>query len=129
LCTWSKRSISRDLTFDEDSAPGKAKYLPISRKDDDVAEKQEGPIMDEPIPNVDGLMDLVDRPPCDPSTSKKIPLWLKDTFQDVENHVALRGTFLESKKPNKYQGYFATMSNIIQSKPCTFKETVKNHVW
>ena len=38
-----------------------------------------------------------------------------------------RGTFRESKKPNRYQGYLAAMSTIVQSKP--FEEAVKDQVW
>ena len=40
-----------------------------------------------------------------------------------------RGTFLESKKPNRYQGYLAAMSNIVQSEPGSFEDAVKHQVW
>lgn len=96
------------MTFDEDIALMKAKYLPISRKDD-AAEKQGEPPMDEPMLDVDGPMDPLDPPPCDPSTSRKRPLWLKDILQDFENHATPRGKFWESKKANRYQGYLATI--------------------
>eukprot|EP00253_Pinus_taeda_P036164 PITA_36164 len=36
------------------------------------------------------------------------------------------GTFRESKKPNKYQGYLTAMSTIIQNKPSSFEEAVKH---
>jgi len=71
--------------------------------------------------NVEGPMDPIDPPPSDPSISRKIPLWLKDTLKDAEIHVTLRGTFHESKNPNKYQGYLAAISTIIQSEPSTFE--------
>lgn len=58
--------------------------------------------MDEPMLDVDGRTDPLDPHPCDPSTSRKIPLWLKDTLQDF-------GKFWERKKPNRYQGYLATI--------------------
>ena len=64
--------VSRDVTFDEDIALGKARYLPIPRKDnDDAAEKQDEPPIDEPMPDVDGPKDRIHRPPSDPSTSRK----------------------------------------------------------
>ena len=74
-------------------------------------------------------MDPIDPPPSDPSTSKKIWLSLKDSLEDVEKHIARRGTFCESEKPTKYQGYLIAISTIIQTKPCTFKEVVKHQVW
>ena len=40
-----------------------------------------------------------------------------------------RGTFRESKKPNRYQGYLAAMSTIIQSELGSFEEVVKHKVW
>jgi len=79
--------------------------------------------------DVEGSMDPIDRPPSEPPTSRKRSLWLKDTLEDVEKHIEQRGTFCESKKPNKYQGYVAAMSTIVQSEPCTFKEAVKHQVW
>eukprot|EP00253_Pinus_taeda_P003979 PITA_03979 len=81
------------------------------------------------MPNVEGPIDPIDPPPSEPSTSRKKPLWLKDTLEDAKRHVAPRGTFRESDKPNSYQGYLATMSTIVQSEPCTFKEAVKHQVW
>jgi len=43
--------------------------------------------------DVEGPMDLIDPPPNEPTTSRKRPLWLKDTFEDAEKHIAPRGTF------------------------------------
>ena len=49
----------------------------------------------------------------------------QDTLEDAENHMVARGTFRESKKPNRYQGYLATMSTIVQSEP----GSVKHQIW
>jgi len=57
-------------------------------------------------------INTLDPPPCDPPTSK-IPLWLHGTLQDVERHVAARGTFREINKPFQYQVYVVAMSNMI----------------
>lgn len=59
---------------------------------------------------------------------KRRPSWLGDTLEDAERHIAPRGTFRESKKPNRYQGYLTTMSTIFQTEPCTFEEAVKHQV-
>ena len=43
--------------------------------------------------------------------------------------MAPRGEFCESKKLNRYKGYLAAMSTIIQSEPRSFEEAVKHQVW
>ena len=74
------------------------------------------------MPDVEGPMD-----PIDPSPSLgKRPSWLRDTLEDAEGHAAPRGTFRESKKPCRYQGYLAAMSTIIQSEPGSFEEAIKH---
>ena len=76
------------------------------------------------MPNVEGPMDPIDPPP----SNKRRPSWLKDTLEDAERHIAPRGTFRESKKSKRYQGYLATMSTIVQSEPGTFEEVIKHQV-
>ena len=77
------------------------------------------------MPDVKGLMDPIDPP----SSNKRRPSWLRDTLEDVERHIAPRGTFRESKKSNRYQGYLATMSAIIQFELGNFEEVAKHQVW
>ena len=43
--------------------------------------------------------------------------------------MAPRGTFCESKKLSRYQGYLAAMSTIVQSELGSFEEFVKHQVW
>ena len=118
--------ICHDVTFDEDVALKKVKNIPSSKEDkeDEEAGKQEEP-KDELMPDVEGPMDPIDPPP----SNKRRPSWLRDTLEDVERHIAPRGTFRESKKSNRYQGYLAAMSTIVQSKPGSFEEVVKHQVW
>ena len=63
------------------------------------------------MPDVEGPMDPIDLPP----SNKRRPSWLRDTLEDVEIHIAPRGTFCEIKKPNRYQEYLVAMSTIVQS--------------
>ena len=91
-----KRNIkfSKDVTFDEDAALGKARDTPLPPVDvniqDDVFEIQENtepksnPV-DEPMEPMDPL----DSPPYDP-LAKRRSLWLRDTLHDVDKHVAPR---------------------------------------
>jgi len=73
----------------------------------------QGDSQDEPMPDVEESMDLIVPPPHEPSSSKMRPSWLRETLKDVERHVAPRGTFRESKKPNRYEGYLTAMCTII----------------
>ena len=80
------------------------------------------------MPDVEGPMDPIDPPPSEPSSSKRRLSWLRDTLEDAERNIAPRGTFCESKKPNRYQGYLVAMSTIVQSEPGTSEEVVKHQV-
>ena len=77
------------------------------------------------MPDVEGPMDPIDPPP----SNKRRPSWLRDTVKDVERHIAPRGAFRGSKKSNRYQGYLAAMSRIVQSEHGSFEEVVKHQVW
>ena len=84
---------------------------------------------DETMPDVEEPMDLIDPPRQEPSSSRKSPSWIRGTLDDAEGHIAPRGTFRESKKPNRYQGYLTIMSMIIQNKPSSFTHAIKHQVW
>ena len=113
------------MSLDEDASLKKVVYLPRSEENhEERLGNQEEP-QDETMPDVEGPMD-----PIDPSPSLgKRPSWLRDTLEDAEGHAATRGTFRESKKPCRYQGYFAAMSTIVQFEPRSFEEVVKHQVW
>eukprot|EP00253_Pinus_taeda_P036299 PITA_36299 len=121
--------IRHDVTFDEDMALSKVDNLPTLRgsKEADTGEPKEKE--DETMPDVEEPMDLIDPPPQEPSSSRKRSSWLRGTLDDVEGHIAPRGTFCESKKPNRYQGYLTIMSTIIQNEPSSFTDAVKHQVW
>eukprot|EP00253_Pinus_taeda_P004562 PITA_04562 len=117
--------ISHDVTFDEDASLKKVVDLPRSEENHEERPGNLEEPQDETMPDVEGPMD-----PIDPSPSLgKRPSWLRDTLEDVEGHAAPRGTFRESKKPCRYQGYLAAMSTIVQSEPGSFEEAIKHQVW
>ena len=107
--------ISHDVTFDEDMALSKVDNLPILRKDKEVDTRKSDEKEDEMMPDVEEPMDPIDPPPQEPSSSRKRFSWLKGTLKDAERHIAPRGTFCESKKPIRYQGYLTIISTIIMS--------------
>lgn len=129
-----KVEISRDVTFDEDVALGKARDLPpppppeknddMDILDDPSIPEFETDIVDDPMEPMDPL----DPHPCDPPARKRPPC-LRDTLQDDERRAPIRRSFRERKKPCKYQGYVAAMITMIQVEPPTFEEVVKEQVW
>ena len=100
--------ICLDVTFDEDASLRKVINLSSFEEDHEVRSGNQEKPNDEMMPDVERPMDPIDPPP----SLKRIPSWLKDTLEDVKRHMAPRGTFRESKKPNRYQGYLAAMSTM-----------------
>jgi len=81
----------------------KVDNLPILRKDKEANTRKSNEKEDETMPDVEP-MDPIDPPPQEPSFSRKRPSWLGGTLEDVERHIAPKGTFCESKKPTRYEG-------------------------
>jgi hypothetical protein len=46
-------------------------------------------------------------------------------LKETEKHPAPKGTFRESKKPDKYSGIIAKLNLVIDSEPSTFEEASK----
>jgi len=69
-------------------------------------------------------MNVVPDPEPVRENNRKRPGWFRDTIQDASGHTAPRGTFRESKRPQRYSGYTALMSQISDSEPSSFEEAV-----
>jgi hypothetical protein len=54
--------------------------------------------------------------------AKRKPAWLKETMQEAERIATPKGTFRESKRPHRFGGYVALVSNISDSEPTLFEE-------
>jgi hypothetical protein len=53
-------------------------------------------------------------PPKEVTIKKKRPAWLKNTLQKARGHAAPRGSFRETKRPNKFSSYVALMIHIMR---------------
>ena len=93
--------ICHNVTFDEDASLRKLVNISISEEDHEARPGNQEEPKDETMLDAEGLMDPIDPPP---SLGKR-PSWLRDTLEDAEGQMAPRGTFRESKKPSRYQGY------------------------
>jgi hypothetical protein len=127
--------VSRDVTFHEETTFCRARELPCD------SEEQETPPLDPSYSHfpdeqreetlellVDPSRDTIEFPMEIPPTKRK-PAWCREILKEAEKHSASKGTFRESKKPDKYSGLIANLNNVINSEPSTFVEASKHQVW
>ena len=50
-------------------------------------------------------------------------------MEDAEGHEAAKGTFRETKRPERYFGYTAYMTKLIEAEPSTFEEAAHQGIW
>eukprot|EP00253_Pinus_taeda_P017085 PITA_17085 len=82
-------------------ALSKVDNLPALRSTQEADTKELKEKEEETMPDVEEPLDPIDPRPPEPSSSRKRPSWLKGTLDDAEGHTTPRGTFRESKKPNR----------------------------
>jgi hypothetical protein len=70
---------------------------------------------------VDPIRGYVEFPLEKPPVKRK-PALCREILKEAENHAAPKGTFRESKKPNKYSDLIAQLNLVIDSEPSTFEE-------
>ena len=83
---------------------------------DQREEPCEGP-SNEPLEPIEVLEITLEEPP-----TKRKTRWLKEIMQEVERITTLKGTFRERKKPHRFGGYVALMSNISDTEPYSFEK-------
>jgi hypothetical protein len=126
--------VSRDVTFHEEAAFRHSRELPCD------TEEQEAPSpepLDSPLPeerreetiepSVDPIRDSVEFPLEKPPVKRK-PAWCREILKEAEKHAAPKGTFRESKKPDKYSSLIPQLTLVIDSEPSTFEEASKHKV-
>jgi hypothetical protein len=132
-----KIEVSRDVTFHEEATFKKSRELqqdseavqPASpsseneESDDQREEPHEGP-SNEPLEPTEVLERTLEEPPA-----KRKPGWLKEIVREAERIASPKGTFRERKRPHRFGGYVALMSNISDVKPSSFEEEDKLQVW
>jgi hypothetical protein len=130
--------VSRDVTFEEEVAfrrsRGSHMEIDSERQEEMVPSPPHPPtVQRETIEPIDPI-DLVDPVapvdvPRDIAVGRKRPAWARQTLQEAEGHAAPRGTFRESKRPQRYSCYAAAMSHIIDSEPSCYEEASSQPVW
>jgi hypothetical protein len=126
--------VSRDVTFHEEAVFRRARELPCD------SEELEAPPLDSPDSLPDEQKEETSELPMDPSRDtikfpmeippvKRKPAWCREIFKEAEKHSTPKGTFRESKKPDKYSSLIANLNTVIDSDPFTFVEASKHQVW
>ena len=131
--------VSRDVTFHEEVAFRHSREVPLDAElveqeapaavgessdkapslEDEREESEEGP--DVPIEEpVERLLEKI--------PAKRKPAWCKQILQEAEGHATPKGTFRESRKPQRYSGLAAQVDPII-CEPSSFEEATKLQVW
>lgn len=107
--------FSKDITFDEDAALWKSKDTPPPAN----VKNKMMPWMHKKIPGPSFILLMNPWIPWAPWVLLHVlegDLYgFVTPLQDVDKHDTPRGTFRESKKPWRFQGYVVAMSNIIQA--------------
>jgi hypothetical protein len=130
--------VSRDVSFEEEVAFRKSRRSHIET----LSEKEEEMVSSPPHTTTiqrepDELVETID--PIEPVhpidvpreiiVGRKRPAWARQTLQEAEGHATPRGTFKESKRPQRFSSYIATMSHIIDSEPSSYEEASSQQVW
>jgi hypothetical protein len=67
--------------------------------------------------------------PRDIAVGQKRPAWARHTLQEAKGHATPRGTFRESKRPQRFSSYVSAMSQIIDTEPSCHGEATGQQVW
>ena len=87
--------------------------------EDEREESEEGP----DVPTEEPIERLLEEIPA-----KRQPTWCRQILQEAEGHAAPKGTFRESRKPQRYSGLAAQVDPVI-CEPSSFEEATKLQVW
>jgi cell division septation protein DedD len=122
--------VSRDVIFEEEIA--------FRRSRESQMEIDNEPILSSPSAvQRETVIDTAD--PVDPVAPVDAPrdiaighkrhAWAQRTLQEAEGHATPRGTFQESKRPQRFSSYVSAMSHIIDIEPSCHGEAVGQQVW
>jgi hypothetical protein len=107
--------VSRDVILEEEVAFRRSKESQMEIGSEIVPSPSLAVQRETVIDPVD-LVAPVDVP-RDITVGHKRLAWPQQTLQETEGHAAPRGTFRESKRPQRFSSYVSAMRHIIDTKP------------
>ena len=131
---YKKIDISRDVTFDEDTAYNKSRKRPTEEPEEVEAEaprihdttmneeaQEEGRDFEEPQRHVD--------PPLEKNPHKRKPAWVRELIQGVERYGAPKENHRERKRTRSCTGYVALLCYFIDKEPYSYEEAAEWKEW
>lgn len=101
---------------------------PKSPSDKDDRPKSSSPSIQREEEQEIELAEELERTLEEPPTKRR-PAWFKETLQEAERQSIPLGTFKESRRPQKFAGYVAMVSQRNDAEPTLYEEATKHWVW
>ena len=135
--------ISRDVTFDEDTAHNKSRTIHAEELEESEAPRIHDTTMNEETQEEDQYFEEPQRPvdpPLDKNPHKRKPAWVCEIIQGAERYGALEENHRERKRAKSCSGYVALLCEFINEEPSNYEEwkdamikeylsIMKNDVW
>jgi len=121
-----KVEINRDVTFDEGIAFNKSiEDSKDSNDEEEHEDTKEDNTFSQEHPSEELELPHEPMEPIFAPKTRKRPAWLECTLQEAKKHKSPSGTFIQSNKTKRFSSYVALMTSIVNAKPSTFEEAVK----
>ena len=118
--------ISRDVTFDEDTAYNKSRKRPAEEPKEAEAEvpKIHDTTMNEEDRDFEEPQRPVD-PPLEKNPHKRKPAWVCELIQGAERYGAPEENHRERKRTRYWSGYVALLCDFIDKEPSSYEEAAE----
>ena len=122
---FKKIDISRDVTFDEDSAYNKSRKRPVEESEEIEVPKIQDTTMNDT--NQDEYREIEE--PQENNPHKRKPAWVQEAIQGAERYGAPEEMHRERKRTKSCSAYVAILCDIIDKEPPNYEEVVEKKEW
>ena len=126
---YKKIDISRDVTFDEDTAYNKSRKRPAEEPEEAEAKapRIHDTTMNKEAQEEDREFEEPQRP-VDPPLERK-PAWVCEIIQGAERYGAPEENDRERKRTRSYSRYVALLCDFIDKEPSSYEEVAEKKEW
>ena len=117
--------ISRDVTFDEDTAYNKSRKRSTKELEEAEAPRIHDTTMNEEIQEEDREFEEPIDPPQEKNTHKRKPAWVREPIQGAERYGAPEENHTERKRTRSCSGYVALLCDFINKEPSNYEEVIE----
>ena len=127
---YKKIDVSRDVTFDEDTAYNKSRKRPTEEHEEAEAEapRIRDTVMNEEAQEEDREFEEPQRPvdpPSEKNPHKRKPAWVREIIQGAEKYGAPEENHRERKRTRSRSGYVALLCDFIDIEPSNYEEATE----